>query len=99
MTVGRPPNVLRPCKLSVYLPEDLKAKLDLHLFSAVEGRIPHGAYSGFFADRVREFFSPASANSKFEALKLRIEQAEVTAGWSEEQRTAMESFRDHILQR
>lgn len=58
MTAGRPPNILRPTKLTTYLPEDLRAKLDLHLFSEIEGRVPHGAYSQFLAERVREFFAP-----------------------------------------
>lgn len=58
MSSGRPPNVLRPVKLTTYLPEDLRAKLDIHLFSSVEGRVPHGAYSRFLEERVREFFNP-----------------------------------------
>lgn len=58
MPAGRPPNILRPTKLTTYLPEDLRAKLELHLFSTVEGRVPHGAYSQFLAERVREFFAP-----------------------------------------
>lgn len=57
MPAGRPQNILRPVKLTTYLPEDLRAKLDIHLYSEVEGRVPHGAYSAFLADRVREFFA------------------------------------------
>lgn len=56
MTTGRPPNVLRPSKLTTYLPEDLRAKLDLYLYSEIEGRVPHGAYARFLAERVKEFF-------------------------------------------
>jgi hypothetical protein len=56
MSRGRPSSVIRPTRLSTFIPEDLRAKLDLHLFSDVEGRIPVGAYSQFLADRVREFF-------------------------------------------
>ena len=58
MPAGRPQNILRPVKLTTYLPEDLRAKLDIHLYSPVEGRVPHGAYSQFLAERVREFFTP-----------------------------------------
>lgn len=58
MSAGRPQHILRPVKLTTYLPEDLRAKLDLHLYSEVEGRVPHGAYSKFLAERVREFFEP-----------------------------------------
>lgn len=56
MTIGRPPNILRPTKLTTYIPEDLRVKLDLYLYSEVEGRIPHGAYSRFLVERVKEFF-------------------------------------------
>lgn len=58
MPVGRPQNILRPIKLTTYLPEDLRAQLDIHLYSEIEGRVPHGAYSQFLAERVREFFAP-----------------------------------------
>jgi len=99
VTVGRPPNVLRPCKLSIYLPEDLKAKLDLHLFSQLENRIPHGAYSTFMTERVRAFFNPTPVEEELAALKRRMIEAELGDGWSLEQKEAMESFRDHILRR
>lgn len=61
MTAGRPPKVMRPVKLTTYLPEDLRAKLDLYLYSDVEGRVPHGAYSAFLAERVKEFFEQRPA--------------------------------------
>lgn len=98
MSGGRPPNIMRPVKLTTYLPEDLRAKLDLHLFSPVEGRVPHGAYSNFLADRVKDFFDITSPQAKLEAFKRRVEQADVS-GWSPEQITAIEAFRDHILGR
>ena len=72
MSAGRPQNILRPVKLTTYLPEDIRAQLDIHLFSTVEGRVPHGAYSKFLAERVREFFEPRSDSQKWgieEALK------------------------------
>lgn len=58
MTAGRPPNVMRPTQLTTNIPEDLRAKLDLYLYSTVEGRVPHGAYSRFLAERIREFLEP-----------------------------------------
>jgi len=39
------------------LPPDAHARLLLHLHSDLEGRVPYGAYSSFFAERIREFFS------------------------------------------
>lgn len=97
MSSGRPPNVLRPTKLTTNLPEDIRAQLDIHLFSTVEGRIPHGAYSKFLAERVKEFFDSASPAAKLAKLDQRIRFAE-TAGWSAEQREAVESFRDYLLE-
>lgn len=58
MSTGRPANILRPTRLTTTLPEDVRAKLDIHLYSTVEGRIPVGAYSKFLSERVREFFEP-----------------------------------------
>lgn len=40
--------------LNLWLPLDVRAKLDLHLVSGLEGRVPYGAYSEFFSERVRE---------------------------------------------
>lgn len=53
----RHPNILRPIKLTTTIPEDLRAQLDLYLFSEVEGRIPQGAYQTFLCDRIREFLT------------------------------------------
>lgn len=38
------------------LPESIRAKLDLLLFSEVEGRVPHGSYQRFIIERIKEFF-------------------------------------------
>lgn len=56
----RRPNVVRPVRLTLMLPEDIRAKLDLHLWSEVEGRVPHGAYQQFFLARIAEYFSSHS---------------------------------------
>lgn len=53
----RPSHILRPIRLHTYLPEDLRARLDLYLFSEVEGRVPTGAYTKFLSARVAEFFA------------------------------------------
>jgi hypothetical protein len=52
----RPRNILRPIHLQTSLPEDVKAHLDLHLYSELEGCIPKGAYQRFFLARIEEFF-------------------------------------------
>lgn len=57
--MGRKPKVIRPKALCLKLPEDLLAKLALHLYSDIEGRVPQNAYQQFFIDRLQEYFSSA----------------------------------------
>ena len=54
--MSRRPNVIRPSLLHVSLPEDIRAKIDLLLWSELEGRVPKGAYQRFFVERIQEFF-------------------------------------------
>lgn len=53
----KPPKILRPIRLSTTIPEDVRAKLDLYLYSEVEGRVPFGAYQKFIVERTQEFFA------------------------------------------
>lgn len=41
----RPPNTIRPASKNLQLPSDLVAKVDMALWSDLEGRVPHGAWS------------------------------------------------------
>jgi hypothetical protein len=52
----RRPAVDRPIQLTTTLPESVRALLDLHLWSEVEGRVPKGAYQAFLLERIREHF-------------------------------------------
>lgn len=56
----RPANILRPVKLTTTFPEDIRARLDLYLYSDLERRVPQGAYQRFLTDRTREFFTQSS---------------------------------------
>lgn len=56
---GRPPNAIPTERINLHLPIDLKAQVDIHLFSDVEQRIPKGAYADFFGALARDFFSKA----------------------------------------
>lgn len=42
--------------LNLWLPLEVRAKVDLALYSDFEGRVPKGDYSAFFESRVREYF-------------------------------------------
>lgn len=52
----RRPSPIRPTLLHVSLPEDIRGRLDLHLFSPLEQRVPKGAYQTFFIERILDFF-------------------------------------------
>lgn len=52
----KPKNTSPPTRLDLQIPEDLRARLDLMLYSELEGRIPHGEYTRFFCARLREHF-------------------------------------------
>ena len=56
-------NIIRPVKLTINLPEDVRTKLDLLLFSQVEGRVPVGAYQRFFIDRINDYFNRLETKS------------------------------------
>lgn len=52
----RQPNLIPSRLLHTSIPEPDLARLDLHLFSPLEGRVPKGAYQGWIVERIREFF-------------------------------------------
>lgn len=56
MTRGAKPSLDPRVRLTLVLPETLRTRLDLLLFSELEGRVPKGNYQRFFIERLREFF-------------------------------------------
>ena len=44
---------IRPVYVKISFPENLYAQLMLHLFSNLEGRVPHGALSSFVQEAVK----------------------------------------------
>lgn len=54
--MSRQPLIDRPVRLVLMLPESVRARLDLHLYSPLEGRVPKGNYQSFFLERISEFF-------------------------------------------
>lgn len=57
MPRGRRPSVERSVATNLHLSESLRTRLDIELFSEVEGRVPHGAYQRFFTERLVEYFA------------------------------------------
>lgn len=62
------PKIIRPTKLTLSLPEDIRAKLDLYLYSKVEHRVPFGAYQKFFIERILEFLARQEIHAQADNL-------------------------------
>lgn len=56
MARGRKPNVEPSLATNLHLPESARTRLDLLLYSPLEGRVPKGAYQRFFLERLSDFF-------------------------------------------
>lgn len=50
--MARPPRVDRPVRVEVQLPQSVHSKLQIELYSEVEGRVPHGAFSNLMKELV-----------------------------------------------
>lgn len=61
--MARRPNIERPVHLNLVLPESVRTRLDLLLWSTVEGKVPRGAYQAFFLDRLNEYFERLKENT------------------------------------
>lgn len=55
--MARRPNPIPSQQLNVALPTPVFVQLGAFLYSDLEGRVPHGAYSRFVTERVREYFT------------------------------------------
>ena len=54
--MARPKKTIRTIFKTIGLPEDLVARLELDLFSELEGRVPLGAQQEFFTKLIREHY-------------------------------------------
>lgn len=72
----RPANIIRPSHLKTSLPEDLRARLDLHLWSASEGRVPMGAYQQLIVMLLTQYLD------RVEALQKTVKENELLRGTS-----------------
>jgi hypothetical protein len=52
----RKANVIPSDRLYAHIPRDLLVKLNLHLWSELENRVPYGAHSTWIAERIRDYF-------------------------------------------
>jgi hypothetical protein len=58
--MARPKKLIRTVYKNIAIPEDLAAKMELELYSEVEGKIPFGAQQEFFTGLLREYFNKQS---------------------------------------
>jgi len=58
--MAKHPNLIPSQQLNVALPLPVYTQLTAHLYSPLEGRVPHGAYSRFLTDLLREQFAGKS---------------------------------------
>lgn len=52
--MARPRKAIRPVEKSISLPQDLCDRIDLLLWSELEGKVPHGAFSRFVEQCIRQ---------------------------------------------
>jgi len=45
--MAKPRLTIRPIEKTISIPETLVAQVDIHLYSQLEGRVPHGAWSRY----------------------------------------------------
>lgn len=51
--MGKPPNVIPSVEKNISIPSDLCARIDLILYSDLQGRVPHGAWSRYITGLIR----------------------------------------------
>lgn len=59
--MARPKKTLATVSKNIRIPEDLAARMELELYSELEGKIPYGAQHEFFTKLLREYFEKPQA--------------------------------------
>jgi hypothetical protein len=54
-------------KIHLTLDEDLRARVDLELFSLIEGRVPYGAWTGLVEQLLREWLAARKGEGNAQA--------------------------------
>ena len=62
--MGRPKKVDKPIYKNISFPESICAQVDLKLYSELEGRVPHGAWSKYLTRLVREDLNRRGADGR-----------------------------------
>lgn len=67
--MARPRKVVRTIFKNIAIPEDLVARLELELYSELEGKIPFGAQQEFFSKLLREYFAKGERDENLQTIK------------------------------
>lgn len=59
--MARPKSVKKSVSKNLCLPEELVCRVDLELYSPLEGRVPMGAWKAFISKLLREHFERIDA--------------------------------------
>lgn len=79
--MARPASINKPIEKKLSLDAELVAKVELALFSDLEGRVPYGAWSGLIEQLLREYFSRAEHQRALaEALQAAMVRGDQEAG-------------------
>lgn len=69
--MARPASINKPIEKKLSLDAELVARVELALFSDLEGRVPYGAWSGLIEQLLREHFNRAERQRALsEALQV-----------------------------
>ena len=60
----RPLKADRPVEKTISLPTSIAARIDLELYSELEGKVPHGAWQRFLVALISEHFARVDAQTK-----------------------------------
>ena len=63
--MARPKKVIRCKAKNLLLPENLITKVDLELFSELEGKVPFAAWQTFTVKCIENYFAIRAANTKY----------------------------------
>lgn len=72
----RRPAIIKPVEKKLSLDAELVARVELMLFSDLEGRVPYGAWAGFIEQLLREHFA---RRARQEAFAAKLEEAKALA--------------------
>ena len=62
--MGKPPNVIPSVEKIISIPSDLCARIDLILYSDLQGRVPHGAWSRYISGLIRRDLEARNATKQ-----------------------------------